>query len=51
MIIAFGCDHAGFSFRNEILQYLNKLGHTVRDFGPQDILPLDDFPDYSAKVC
>ncbi len=51
MIVAFACDHAGFPLRNEILNYLKDLGHTVRDWGPQNIEPLDDFPDYAGSVC
>lgn len=51
MIVAFACDHAGFSFRKEVVKHLEDLGHTVRDFGPQNMDPLDDFPDYAQKVC
>ncbi len=51
MIIAFACDHGGFSFRESILNHLNSNGHEVIDFGPQSFEELDDFPDYSEKVC
>ncbi len=51
MIVAFACDHAGFSFRNEVIKHLENLGHTVQDFGPKSVEPLDDFPDYAREVC
>lgn len=51
MKIAFACDHAGFSFREEVLKYLSDLWHEVIDLGPQTMEPLDDFPDYASHVC
>jgi ribose 5-phosphate isomerase B len=51
MVVAFACDHAGSSFRKELIKHLEDLGHTVRDFGPQNMDPLDDFPDYAQEVC
>lgn len=51
MIIAFACDHGGFSFREDVISYLEKQGHEILDFWPRTFEPLDDFPDYSALVC
>ena len=51
MKIAFACDHAGFEFRDSILDHLKKLWHEVIDLGTQSIEPLDDFPDFSRLVC
>lgn len=51
MIVAFACDHGGFPFKEDVINHLKNLGHTVRDFGPKNLEPLDDFPDYAKKVC
>ena len=51
MIVAFACDHGGFPFREDVIKYFKKRGHTVRDFSPQNLEPLDDFPDYAQQVC
>lgn len=51
MIIAFACDHGGFSFREDIISFLQKKWHTVLDLWPQKIDSFDDFPDYSSQVC
>ncbi|MBP6920982.1 ribose 5-phosphate isomerase B [Candidatus Gracilibacteria bacterium] len=51
MIIAFACDHAGFPFRGDIINHLTELGHEVIDYGPKNLDPLDDFPDYAHIVC
>lgn len=50
MIVAFACDHGGFPFRADILSHLKKLWHEVIDVWPQNIDPLDDFPDYAHRV-
>ena len=42
MNIAIGGDHAGFEYKQAIKTYLEKLGHTVEDFGPFS----DDSCDY-----
>ncbi len=51
MKIAFAYDHAGFSLREAVWNYLTKKGHHVLDFWPKDLDPLDDFPDYAHPVC
>lgn len=40
MKIAIGSDHAGFRYKEIIREHLQKLGHTVKDFGT-----------YSAEQC
>ncbi|MBP7806229.1 ribose 5-phosphate isomerase B [Candidatus Gracilibacteria bacterium] len=51
MIVAFACDHGGFSLREDVIRYLKESGHIIRDFSPQNLEPLDDFPDYAQLVC
>jgi ribose 5-phosphate isomerase B len=50
MKIAFSCDHGGFPFRDGILNHLKKSGHIVVDLWPQELIALDDFPDYAWDV-
>ena len=49
MIIAIANDHAGVEYKNELCAYLEKLGHTVLNFGCDDTVSCD-YPDYAVKV-
>ncbi len=51
MKIALSCDHAGFPFKNPVITRLQNLWHEVLNLSPETIEPLDDFPDYAAKVA
>jgi ribose 5-phosphate isomerase B len=46
MIIALASDHAGFEQLNDLADYLEDLGHEVRNFGPKSLKPDDDYPDF-----
>lgn len=49
--VAFGCDHAGFSAKQEILDYLNRAGtFSVMDFGT-DSADSVDYPDFVHPVA
>lgn len=48
--IAFGCDHAGFSAKTQIIRHLEKLGHKVDDLGCFSEEPCD-YPDYAKAVA
>ena len=50
MLIAIGSDHAGVAYKAAIVQLLNELGHTVRDFGT-DSEEAVDYPDYIRPVA
>ncbi len=43
--IALGGDHAGFTYKKELIQHLSKLGYLVEDFGPSSTDSVD-YPDY-----
>jgi ribose 5-phosphate isomerase B len=43
MKIGIGSDHAGFRYKEMIRQFLQKLGHEVRDFGTHSE-EMDDYP-------
>lgn len=49
MNIAFGCDHAGFKFKNDVIDFLKDMGHNVIDFGCHDSESCD-YPDFGSAV-
>ena len=50
MLIAFGCDHAGFALKREIIEFLNSSGHKVIDCGCFSSQRCD-YPDYAIPVA
>lgn len=49
MIIAVGCDHAGFPLKSRVASEVEAAGHTVLDCGAFDATP-SDYPDLARKV-
>ena len=49
MRLAVGSDHAGFSMKVPIIEYLQSKGHQVIDFGTYSEDPVD-FPDIAEQV-
>ncbi len=49
MRIAVGADHAGFSLKGRVVEFLQKEGHMVLDLGTHDSEPVD-YPDYAEAV-
>lgn len=50
MKIAIGCDHAGFSYKTQLMPYLAQLGYDVVDFGCASVESVD-YPDYAKAVA
>ena len=50
MKIAIGGDHAGFSYKKKIIEYLNSNGITTIDVGPKNEASCD-YPDFSHLVA
>jgi len=50
MIIAIGSDHAGFTRKQEILEYLQSQGHEVNDLGTYSKDSMD-YPDVAVEVA
>ncbi|OGS22465.1 MAG: ribose 5-phosphate isomerase B [Elusimicrobia bacterium RIFOXYA2_FULL_39_19] len=50
MIVAFGCDHAAFSEKEKILEFLKSEGHKVIDCGCFSTESCD-YPDYAEEVA
>ena len=48
--IAIGSDHAGFSLKEKLKQWLIELGYEVRDFGTMSEEAVD-YPDIAFKVA
>lgn len=49
MRVVFGSDHAGFELKQQIIDYVQSLGHEVLDVGTYDASSVD-YPDYSEAV-
>jgi ribose 5-phosphate isomerase B len=50
MIVAFGCDHAGFPLKSRLFDAIADGGHEVLDCGARELIPDDDYPDYARAV-
>ncbi len=48
--IAIGGDHAGFHYKQKLIDYLTVAGYEVRDFGPNSDESVD-YPDYVHPLC
>lgn len=46
MNIALATDHAGFEQLKELQTFLEGLGYSCQNFGPQKLDPADDYPDF-----
>lgn len=49
MRIAIGSDHAGFSLKQEVMDFLKELGHQVYDAGTYSSESAD-YPDFAERV-
>src|SRR4030042_4130542 len=49
MIIAIGCDHAGYELKKEIITVLNDLGIECIDYGTNSLESVN-YPDIGEKV-
>lgn len=50
MKVALGADHAGFKLKDDIVAFVQSLGHEVIDVGPNTGDSVD-YPDFASKVC
>ncbi|HZZ30241.1 MAG TPA: ribose 5-phosphate isomerase B [Pirellulales bacterium] len=51
MIIAVGCDHAGFALKKHVMAQVQAVGHSVLECGATTLVPDDDYPDYALAVA
>lgn len=50
MIVAIGCDHAGYALKARIFRAIEEAGHELLDCGAFALDPDDDYPDYARAV-
>lgn len=50
MKIAIGGDHAGFEYKQNLIQLLEVAGHEVKDFGPFSDASVD-YPDFAHPLA
>lgn len=50
MIVAIGCDHAGYALKARIFRAIEEAGHELLDCGAYALDPDDDYPDYARAV-
>ena len=51
MTIGIATDHGGIELKQQLQQYLEAQGHTVRDFGAFTYDAQDDFPDFVVPLA
>lgn len=51
MKIFIASDHAGFELKAFLVERLSLAGHDVKDFGPKEYNPEDDYPDFVSLVA
>ena len=51
MNISIGADHAGYDMKAQLIEVVQKLGHTVHDVGTFHPDEPDDYPDYAVLVA
>ena len=50
MKVAVGSDHAGFEIKGRVIEWLERQGHEVEDFGTHSAASCD-YPEYADKVA
>jgi ribose 5-phosphate isomerase B len=50
MIVALGCDHAGYPLKGRVVRAIEEAGHEVLDCGAFALDPGDDYPDFARAV-
>ncbi len=51
MRVGIAADHAGFEMKRAMAEQLRQSGHEVTDFGPPELFPGDDYPDYVVPLA
>ena len=50
MIVALASDHAGFTLKQDIVEFVKTLGYEVLDLGTNDGTTAVDYPDFAEKI-
>lgn len=51
MKIYFATDHAGFTLKNKLVDFVRELGHDVDDLGAHELDETDDYPGIIARAA
>jgi ribose 5-phosphate isomerase B len=51
MKIYLGSDHGGYQLKEQVKQWLDEWDYDFEDFGPLDLDPEDDYPDYAIPLA
>ncbi|MEJ2040422.1 MAG: RpiB/LacA/LacB family sugar-phosphate isomerase [Desulfosarcinaceae bacterium] len=51
MRIGFASDHGGFALKAFLIKSVRNRGNEVVDFGPRELDPADDYPDYVIPLA
>lgn len=49
-MIAIGCDHGGYQYKQELMKHLAEKGYEFEDFGTYSADSCD-YPEFAEKVC
>ncbi|HEY6208886.1 MAG TPA: RpiB/LacA/LacB family sugar-phosphate isomerase [Gemmatimonadales bacterium] len=51
MRVGIAADHGGFGLKQDLVARLRAAGHDVVDFGPAELNPDDDYPDFVIPLA
>ena len=51
MRIGVAADHGGFKLKVQLVSALRNLGYEIEDFGANELVPNDDFPDFVIPLA
>ncbi|HOM70653.1 MAG TPA: RpiB/LacA/LacB family sugar-phosphate isomerase [Armatimonadota bacterium] len=51
MRIGIAADHGGFELKERLITELKTLGHEITDFGANELVPDDDYPDFVVPLA
>ncbi len=49
--ILIASDHGGYKLKQKLIPFLEKKGYVVKDFGPHEYNPEDDYPDFILPLA
>lgn len=49
--VIIGSDHAGYELKNQLIEYLKKLGYEIEDKGAYEYDANDDYPEFIIPVA
>ncbi|MEO6722872.1 MAG: RpiB/LacA/LacB family sugar-phosphate isomerase [Ferruginibacter sp.] len=51
MKVGIAADHGGYELKESLKDYLDSLGHEVKDFGAYELNQADDYPDFVIPLA